>query len=242
MKNRKQKQSEYDCRYNEIPRDYNDRLRYMIDTYHITESQMEQIIERRRNIEQNLCFYDFALILYEEPEGTPRPRFRIINKRNYMDAALCNPNFVHVYQPNARDDFVYMQRLIGQDLVDLRQFIQTPCSVVINAYFQTPSAYSNSEKIIAEYGLDWNMKKPDWDNLGKKYSDMYNHNVWLDDAMVISGTVNKFYSILPRVEIYLQYLNAAPNRKQYNSIVSKKDYNPNYPISYLDRFGNIEGG
>ena len=44
------------------------------------------------------------------------------------------------------------------------------------------------------------------DNIGKKYSDMFNSNIWLDDKLVISGTVNKFLSELPRVEIYVRYL------------------------------------
>ena len=241
MKNRKQKQLLYNQTYSEIPRDYNERLLYMIDKYHISESQMDQIIYRKRNIEERLYFIDYVLILYEEPEGTPRPRFRIINKANYMDAAIASPNFVHVYQPNAADDFRYMQKLGEQDLLNLHQFVQTPCNITIDCFFKLPSDYSVSDKILAEYGLDWSIRKPDWDNIGKKYSDMYNTNVWLDDNLVISGTVNKFYSILPRVEIYLKYLNLAPNKKHYNAIVSKKNYNEEYPIRYLDNNGYIGG-
>ena len=242
MKTRKMKEALYNEKYLDIPRDYNERLLWMIDNYHITESQMDQIIYRKRNMEENLYFLDYVLILYEEPEGTPRPRFRIINKRNYMDAAIASPNFVHVYQPRAAEDSRFMQRLQGQDLLNLHQLVQTPCNIVINCFFKTPSDYSISDKIIAEYGLDWSIKKPDWDNVGKKYSDMYNTNVWLDDNLVISGVVNKFYSILPRVEIQLRYLNVATNKKQYNVITSKKNYNQDYPISYLDNLGNIQGG
>lgn len=242
MKNRKQKQAIYDQKYSEIPRDYNERLHWMIDNYKVSEKQMDQIIYRKRNIENNIYFSDFVIILYEEPEGTPRPRFRVVNRSNYMHAAYENPNFVHVYQPNAKDDFMYMQRLVGQDLLDLETFVQTPCIVSIDAFFKTPSNYSISDKFIAEYGLDWNVKKPDWDNTGKKYSDMYNTNIWMDDNLVISGTVNKFLSILPRVEIYLKYLNVATNPNQYKSITSRKNYNQNFPISYLDKNGNIQGG
>lgn len=242
MKNRKQKQIEYQSKFSDIPRDYNERIRYMIDKYNVSPKQMEQIIYRKMNIERNLQFYEHLLILYEVPEGTPRPRFRIITKSNYMQEALSNPNFVHVYQPNANDDGVFMRRLVGQDLLNLDHLIQTPCTVNINCYFEIPSTYSISDKFIAEYGLDWSIKKPDWDNIGKKYSDMYNANVWLDDNMVISGTVNKFYSILPRVEIYLRYLNVASTRKQYNTIITRKNYDPLYPISYLDTNGNIQKG
>lgn len=240
MKNRKTKDQEYLEKYNDIPKDYNERLSWMVSKYNLSQKQMEEIIYRKRNIEDNLYFNEFLLVLYEEPEGTPRPRFRFINKSNYPNEAAMNPGFIHVYQPNAKDDNVFMKRLLGNELLELNQFIQTPCSLEISCFFKTPSGFNISDKFIAEYGLDWDIKKPDWDNIGKKYSDMYNSNIWLDDSMVVDGRVRKFYSILPRVEIHLKYLNSAMNLNQYRNITSKKEYNPNYPISFLDKYGNIQ--
>ena len=66
---------------------------------------------------------------------------------------------------------------------------------------------------------------------------MLNSNIWLDDALVISGSVNKFYSILPRIEIIINYLNYATSIMQYNSIVNNKHYNEEYPIEYLNKYG-----
>ncbi len=242
MKNRKAKEKEYNDKFSHIPIEYNERLEWMIDLYKLSPKQMDEIIYRKRNIEYNLEFYDLLIVLYEEPEGTPRPRFRIINKSNYMHAAISNPNFVHVYQPNAKDDFMYMNRLVDSELLELDRFVQTPCVITINSFFKTPEAYSISDKFIAEFGLDWQIKKPDWDNIGKKYSDMYNHNIWLDDNLVTSGTVNKFYSMLPRVEIHLKYLNYASNVQQYRCITNRKDYKQEYPIGYLDKLGNVIEG
>ena len=67
-------------------------------------------------------------------------------------------------------------------------------------------------------------KKPDWDNIAKKYSDMTNHNIWLDDSFVIEGTVKRFYSVLPRIEIHIRYLNMLYNKKQYDYISNRKDF------------------
>lgn len=239
MKSRKEKERIYDEKYSEIPRDYNERINYMINKYNINPKMMQDIIYRKRNMESNLISQSFTIILYEDPEGTPRPRFRFINKKNYMEAAITNPGFVHVYQPGAGEDHLHMHRLVENELVQLRRFVQTPCMVTIDSFFKTPSNYSREEIILAEYGLDWDIKKPDWDNIGKKYSDMYTNTIWLDDNMVISGTVNKFYSILPRVEIELHYLNVAPNKKQYDTILHKKDFKEDYPIDYLDNKGNL---
>jgi hypothetical protein len=74
---------------------------------------------------------------------------------------------------------------------------------------------------LAELGIIRPITKPDFDNLEKKYSDMYNGNVWLDDALVIESSMAKYYSILPRVEISLRYLNMLYNRIQYDSVVKR---------------------
>ena len=60
---------------------------------------------------------------------------------------------------------------------------------------------------------------------------MFNDNVWIDDIIVIDGSVHKYYSMLPRVEINLYYLNKVYNKHQYNSIIKRKDFNGN--VSYF---------
>lgn len=209
----------------------------MCDKFNLSESKMDEIIEKKRNMEFYLQYYQYDIILYEVPEGMPRPRFRFIGKKNYMDAALAYPGFVQVYSPTAGDDYRYMKQLQGDELLALHSFVQTSCNVCIDSYFPTPSYFSVTDKFLAEIGLNRDTVKPDWDNIGKKYSDMYNHNIWLDDSLVVDGTVRKFYSMLPRVEIHLQYLNYATNKHQYNNIVGRKEYNPEYPIYYLNSKG-----
>jgi Holliday junction resolvase RusA-like endonuclease len=237
MKNRKQKSQEYKKKYSQIPRDREERLNWMVDKYNLSPAKMDEIIEKKRNMQFFLQYYEYKIILYEIPEGMPRPRFRFIGKNNYMMAAMQNPNFVQVYSPTAGDDFRFMRQLQQDELIQLQQFVQTPCEVYIESYFPTPSYFNIVDTFIAEIGLHPDIMKPDWDNIGKKYSDMYNHNIWLDDSMVICGTVRKFYSILPRVEIYLKYLNYATNIHQYRNITGRKEYKPEYPIGYLDQKG-----
>ena len=239
MKSRKEKESEYKMKYGEVPKDYNDRLSYMVDKYNVKEKQMDQIIQRKNNMMNNLSMYQYLLVLFEIPQATARHRYRIINKKNYVNAALQNQSYVHVYQPRAHEDQTFMKRLLGNELAQLNVFVQTPCTVQISNYFPFPSNYNTSDRFIAEYGLDWCTKKPDWDNIGKKYSDMYNNNIWLDDKLVFGGQVYKYYSELPRVEILIQYLNVAQNIQTYRSIVSQKDYRHDHEISYIDRTGNI---
>lgn len=236
-KNRKQKKINYDINYSGIPLDYYDRLSYMTDLYKLSENKMDEIIAKKINMERNLTYYDLNIVLYEEPEGTPRPRFRLVNRKNFANQAITNSSFVHVYSINAKDDFLYMRRLMETELLSLNQLINTPCIIEFDAYFKTPSSFSITDKFMAELGLINPITKPDWDNVAKKYSDMYNHNVWLDDSLVKKGTVEKFYSILPRVEIKLRYLNCVYNKYQYNMITNRKDFQEGNTLSYLDNKG-----
>ena len=152
-KNRKQKSQEYEKKYSEIPRDMEERLNWMIDKYNLSPQKMDEIIEKKRNMEFYLQYFDYKIILYEIPEGMPRPRFRFIGKNNYMRAAAAMPNFVQVYSPTAGDDFSYMKRLQQDELMQLEQFVQTPCTVVIDSYFPTPSYFNTTDVFLAEIGL-----------------------------------------------------------------------------------------
>lgn len=240
-RNRKQKEKEYKEKYSNIPLELESRLNYMCDLYNINESKMNEILMKRHNMLSNLQYYDLSVVvLYEEPEGTQRSRFRLINRQNFNKEALANSAFVHVYSPNAKDDHVFMRRLVDEELIALDGLINTPCIVEYNAFLKTPNSFNITDKVLAEIGIIRPvMMKPDWDNIGKKYCDMYNHNVWLDDSLVIDGTVRKYYSILPRVEIRLRYLNCVYNKVQYNTIINRKDYD-NKELFYINNKGEID--
>lgn len=233
-KNRNQKHIDYVSKYSDIPIDYKERLSWLYDKLHITDVQAFQILNKRDMMLESLLFYDTQIVLFEVPEGSPRPRFRIINRTNISNMALSNPEFVHVYSLTGKEDNVFMKRLMSQeDFTALDKMICTPCIVDIYAFFKTPSYYNKEDTILAEIGLHRPIYKPDWDNLGKKYSDMFNANVWLDDTLVVDGAIHKYYSVLPRIEIRLRYLNMVYNKYQYNSIINRTDYDDAYNLQYF---------
>ena len=145
--------------------------------------------------------------------------------------AIANPNFIHVYSPVGAEDNKYMKRLLTKDeFKEFTKLIYTPCIVDYKAFFKTPSSFNSVEKYLAELGVYTPISKPDWDNIGKKYCDMTNENLWVDDRLVIQGTVEKLYSVLPRVEITIDFLNMLQNRHQAESI--RKIYKDD--IRYFD--------
>lgn len=230
----KQKQKEYKEKYNDIPLDLKDRLEWMYDKYNIDDATARKIVNERHRRMNGLYYNQIKIILYQEPQGAKRPRYRVINRNNIITAAKLDPSFIHVYSPDALYNHDYMKRIVSDDDFNkISQLICTPCDVEYRAYFPTPKVYNRIETFIAEIGLDRPLVKPDFDNIEKVYADMYNSNIWLDDVLTIRGVIDKFYSILPRVEIDLNYLNAVYNKKQYNSIINRKDFTEDMNLSYI---------
>lgn len=235
-KSRAQKAQLYEEKYGHIPTDYIERLSWLYDNLHVTESLAGEIMMKRSLMISQLSYYQFNVVLYEEPEGSPRPRFRLVNRSNIGNMALQNSSFVHVYSITGAEDNKFMRRMVDAgELQQLDQLILTPCVIDINTYTKTPSAYNRVDTILAEIGLHRPVFKPDFDNVAKKYCDMFNANVWLDDTLVVDGAVHKYYSVLPRVEIRIQYLNMLYNRHQYNAITHRVDFDPSYQLTYFGK-------
>lgn len=212
-----------------------ERIQWMYDKYHLNIDKATQILKARNEMLDSIKFCkEFFIVLYEEPEGTPRPRARYITKSNLISSSKQYPGFIQIYSLTGAADRKFMNRLIeDSDLADLQNhLIYTPCFVEYNTFFKTPSSYTIKDKFLAELGLIRPLAKPDFDNIEKKYADMYNQNVWLDDELVVEATIKKYYSILPRVEISLHYLNMLYNKQQAISIQKKL---PDQEIKYFGK-------
>lgn len=235
IKTRKQKAELYEKKYSQIPRDYQERLSWMYDHYHLTTAKATSIIKIRDEMLSSIKFEkEIFVILYEIPEGAPRPRARFINKNNLSNMAKNYPGYIQMYSLTGFADREYMNKLITeQDYLELDYLINTPCYVEYDVYLPTPVIFNSIDTFLAELGYIRPIIKPDFDNIEKKYSDMYNGNVWLDDSLVIESRFRKFYSILPRVEITLRYLNKLYNKYQYNMIVNRIGDNTN--VKYFEK-------
>lgn len=233
-KSRNQKHEEYVNKFGHIPVDYKERLEWLYDTLNINETQAYDILYKRDMMKLNLSYFDTKIILFEIPEGSPRPRARLINRKNLSNMALSNPNFIQVYSLTGKEDNLFMKRLMTQeDFNAIDSMICTPCNIDIDCYSKTPSYYNKEDIILAEIGCYRPLSKPDWDNIEKKYSDMFNANIWLDDTLVVDGSIHKYYSVLPRIEIKLKYLNMVYNKYQYKSIIKRTDYDEKYNLDYF---------
>lgn len=204
-----------------IPKDYQERINWIIDTYKISDAKLKDIIDTKNKMLQQMYYMpELFVVIYEIPEGSPRPRARFIKSKgnNILANARSNPRFIQVYSITGAADKKFMQEFkTNSDFDFLESLIYTPCSVKYDAYFKTPSIFNSKEKMLAELGMIRPLSKPDFDNVEKKYSDMYTGNIWVDDSIVIESNFNKYYSELPRIEITLRYMNMLYNKYQYKS-------------------------
>ena len=113
-----------------------------------------------------------------------------------------------------------------ENLKDFKM-IATPCKFYADIYFPTPKGMTKEEKLRSELKLIHHVSKPDWDNLGKTYSDMVQNTIILDDSLIIEGKVTKYYSIKPRIEITILFADRYDCKFNEKSIKNRKIYKDN---------------
>lgn len=130
-----------------------------------------------------------TMTFYIEPKATPRPR---------------TSKFGGFYVKGAADNKKFFTKYAKEHNLP---YINTECHIYIKCYLPTPKSMSKIKKANAEVGNIRPLSKPDFDNLAKTYCDMMNGILISDDSIITKGTLEKFYSIKPRVEIELLYAN-----------------------------------
>ena len=233
MKSKRQKVIEYEQKYGNIPKNYIDRLNWMYDNFNIDDKKSQEIIDARNRFINSTYYETIRIVLYEIPEYTPRPRARIINKKDIINAATGNNSFIQVYSITGRQNREYMKQFVSSNMNYIETLLCTPCDIEYRSYFPTPKYYNKTQIFLAEIGLDRPVSKPDFDNIEKAYGDAFTGNIWIDDILVVDATIRKYFSILPRVEIDLMYSNQLYNNHQYKAMIKRKDYTEEMNVNYF---------
>lgn len=195
-------EKEYNEVYGDIPKDYEGRLEYILNNMNLKRFN-EPLYEYMKRI-RNIKWKNISYTIYLLPKATPRPRSGN-NGIFYVKGAKDNKKFFKNY-------------FINNDV----EIIKTPCKFTCTSYFPIPKSMNNMEKIAAELGLIRPISKPDWDNVAKAYCDMIQDTLLLDDALIIEGTSKKFYSVKPRIEIEISYMEDFDSHFNKNKIIKMK--------------------
>lgn len=179
-------EKEYLEKYGDIPIDLNDRLDFILNGRSMKKSKISLIdtIERIKNIKWNSISFTIFLL----PKATPRPRSS--HGIFYVKGASDNKKFFKKYIKKRKDI----------------KLITTPVKFYCTSYFPIPTSMSLVEKLCAELGFISPTSKPDWDNVAKAYCDMIQGTILYDDSLVVEGHSIKKYSVKPRIEITVEYM------------------------------------
>ena len=189
---------EYEEKYGSIPNDRDERLQFIMSKakdQDRTFSSVPKEIERIRKIKWKTIKY----VIYLIPKASPRPR-KSMNGNVYVNGAADNKRFFKNFYKETLDTPI----------------IDTPCKFYCDSYLPIPNDMSLVNQFLAELGLIRPLKKPDFDNLAKTYSDMTQGILLFDDALIIEGISRKWYSCKPRIEITFKYM------EEYDSEYNRK--------------------
>lgn len=202
---------EYQEKFSHIPKDYQERLVYLYKKYPFKKKNMENLLKHIDELEST-SWQTITYIFYMTPAAANRPRL--------------NPGTFIFYVPDAKNHKLMFDRFKDYHS-QLNYVISTPCVLSAKVYTETPSGMSIEEKMACELELIHNMNAPDWDNIGKCYCDMVQETLITNDSIVVRGSIEKLYSCLPRVEVYISYMDKYDCRYNKRTVEKRKSFYEN---------------
>lgn len=197
----------YNEKYGHLPFDRKELLDYIRSNYKINMDKVEEQAQRIKSIP----WREMEIVLPVVPKPSPRPRYSSVTKSFYVKGAAKNKKLIKKYIKDA--DIIF-----------------TRTELYVTTYQPIPiSIISKDELYLAEMGLVRPTQNPDWDNLGKTYCDMIQGLLLLNDNIVTTGLVDKFFSIKPRVIIKIRW------QADFDSKYNKKKITTS--TSYIKHFG-----
>ena len=138
-------------------------------------------------------------IVYGEPQGKGRPRFRAM----YSQAA--NRAFVNVRTPEKTVQYENLIRLeYGIQTKDFRFEDEAMLDMRILAFYPIPKRTTDKKRKEMLGGMIRQTKKPDIDNVIKVVADSLNQIAYKDDKQIVDSQCRKFFSEKPRIEVTIQ--------------------------------------
>ena len=208
MKNKSYKLQieEYNSKYGSIPIEQNEILSYLEKELKLKDKDFKMIEEEDSYVE-SIPWERLKIILPIVPNPSPRPRYSSVSGCFYVTGAAENKKLLKYYI-DKKYNIVYTRTYFS-----LKVFLPTPTS-----------SMNRREIYRAEKGTILPISNPDWDNVGKTYSDMIQKILILNDNIINKGLVEKYYSIKPRVEIDIQYQKGFDSKFNKRKIVNSTAY------------------
>lgn len=208
---------DYKQRFDHIPKDYMERLAYLYRICPYTKEDINALLGKIDELKQTRWDY-VTYIFYMNPKATPRAK---LNRKTFT-----------FYVKNAKDFKVVFDNF-KEEHSQMECVISTPSFMETKVYIETPKGMSIQEKLAAELELIHHINAPDWDNIGKTYCDMVQKTLISNDSIVCKGCVEKFYSILPRIEVTIRFMTSYDCKYNKRIVENRKSFKEN-PLTLKD--------
>lgn len=194
-------EKEYNKLYGDIPKYNNERIDYLLKDTNLKRNKLKVYDEIQRI--NSIKWKKKSFTLYIIPKATPRPR----SGKNGI-----------FYVKGASDNKKFFKEFIKDKELEI---INTPCKIECISYLPISKSMNSVNKVLAELGFIRPISKPDWDNLAKAYCDMIQGYLLEDDALIIEGISKKYYSVKPRVEITIEWMESFDCKYNEDKIINK---------------------
>lgn len=155
IKSREQKLSEYNEKYSGRTGDPVQELQRYLAKQKNPDKWIAKAREKALLIMDQREYESVRIVAYEYPMKTDRPRT--------MNG--------HTWSPNASANKSYFRKALDS-VIDVIKLINTPGEIEVEAYLEMPAAVPPDEAILFEAKLLNPVDKPDYDNVGKCYTDV----------------------------------------------------------------------
>lgn len=180
--------------FGDIPDDQMGKIQYILGKRFEDKKVNDTILKESRKIKR-IKWINYNFTMWKHPVPAARPR---------VNTTMGYPL---IYVPKAkREANWFKEYLKTQEL----PFIDTPCTINIDIYLKVPSSFNMVKKVLSEMGFIRPWNRSDWDNFAKTVCDQIQHGMLSDDALIIEGSVRKYYSIKPRIVVSGKYMEKKP--------------------------------
>ncbi|WP_209121529.1 RusA family crossover junction endodeoxyribonuclease [Alkalihalobacillus sp. BA299] len=129
-----------------------------------------------------------SFTIYGEPIAQGRPRATTINGQ------------ARLYDPMKSRDYKQYVKLVASENKP-EKLLEGEIELIVDIYKPIPKSMPKYKRKMAIEGQLRPTTKPDVDNYVKGIKDGLSGIIWHDDKQVVSLTVRKWYSEIPRVEV-----------------------------------------
>lgn len=185
----------YNQAYGDIPNDTIERIEYILGK-RANNVKYNKDIQDTANKIKRIKKKKVSFVWYKIVKPSARPR------------ANMRAGYVRMYVPRAGLNGKWFEDFYKENHLP---YIDTPCALDVTIYEKTPSSFSMKNKVIAELGIIRPWKRTgDFDNYAKTVADMMQHGMMEDDCLIVESHVSLKYSIKPRCEVTVTYMDHFP--------------------------------